>query len=161
MNNIDINYIKQTINKKYGLSFSEEKDDFLRNSIKKFFHGSGFNDVNKYVDYSILLNDDQKIIDKLTTNFTLFYREEHHFIYLINALKRVKEKIKIWSAGCSTGEEVYSIAISIHDLCRVNNIKYKILGSDINCRVVNLAKKNQYTYDDIKNIYKKYNKFII
>nr|WP_249110386.1 CheR family methyltransferase [Neokomagataea anthophila] len=91
----------------------------------------------------------------------MFYREEHHFSYLKEFIERQSnKKIKIWSAGCSTGEEVYSIGMSINELCMVKNISYSILGSDINEDVIQFANENRYEYEKIKKIYNIYKNYI-
>lgn len=146
------------IQKKYGLHFPEEKNYLLISRIERSTLRKKFNTIEEYIDF-LLLNEGRNIefiINDITTNFTLFYREEHHFSYLNNFFKgKYNDDITIWSAGCSTGEEVYSIADSIHSLSKDQNIRYKILGSDLSDKALIEANKNSY---DIKeNFISKFN----
>nr|WP_294914909.1 CheR family methyltransferase [uncultured Neokomagataea sp.] len=161
MSNYNFEIIKNLINKKYGLFFPEEKNYLFISRFDKAFIDSGFDCIEDYINNIIINRSEHLIINEITTNYTLFYREEHHFSYLKDFMKRKKEnKVRVWSAGCSTGEEVYSIAISINDLCVDKGIKYSILGSDINDKVIKKASKNKYSLEDIKYIKKIYKKFI-
>lgn len=122
-----------------------------------------------YKDYTSYWNDVlsdrtgekvQNLINKLTTNHTFFMREIEHFNYLRNEIlpqieqtARNKE-IRIWSAGCSSGEEPYTLAMVIDDYfgAKKSMWRVKILATDISMRVLDKAKEGIYSADGMKDI---------
>lgn len=116
-------------------------------------------------DYCGLLRSDieSEIVEftnAITTNLTAFFREQYHFKYLENvAIEEFKSnntdrKVRIWSAGCSTGQEAYSLA-----MCMRNKLKYwdaKILATDLDSRVLAHAKKG--FYENLSGVPKAYEK---
>lgn len=101
-----------------------------------------------------------KMIDEITTNKTEFFRDQRQFDYFYsNILPLLFErnrsspgnKLNIWSAGCSTGEEPYTIAIVLSDFCKNNNIdnNFSITASDISTRVLDLARKGIYKRESV------------
>jgi len=96
-------------------------------------------------------------INEITTNVTSFFREEIHFNYLsttiIPQLMKKNEqthKIRIWSAGCSSGEEAYSIAMVINEIIPESlGWDVKILATDINSQVLDVAREGIYSEDCI------------
>ena len=97
------------------------------------------------------------MLDLVTTNKTDFFREEHHFEFLANsALERmVREagpKVSIWSAGCSTGEEPYTLAMVLSEFARSRpgmGFDYAITATDISTRVLEAASRGIYQEDRI------------
>jgi chemotaxis protein methyltransferase CheR len=124
--------------------------------------------------YNALCHDNEgnltlKFINLLTTNYTYFFREEYHFAFLkeyITSNYNRQPYIRLWSAGCSTGEEAYSMAIMCHESIK-NNIKdydIKILATDISIDVLRYAIKGVYHYTKFRSniddkIIKKYFNF--
>jgi len=104
----------------------------------------------------------QVLTNKLTTNHTFFYREKSHFSYLKeHVLPELVEKrhvsasspLKIWCAGCSTGEEPYTLAIEIsHYLGEKNPINFSIFASDISSSVLEKANKGIYNFSRLIDI---------
>jgi len=105
-------------------------------------------------------NEKHKFINAITTNLTSFFREKHHFDYLENQyLKNLMEenkenRLRIWSAGCSTGEEAYSIAITLLQTfsSRTRDWDIKILATDLDTDVLNKGKKGVYPYEKISDL---------
>lgn len=95
-----------------------------------------------------------QMINALTTNVTNFFREHHHFDTLIMELeKRIEQQqeIRIWSAGCSTGQEPYTIAMVVDAFCKQHpNVKVSILATDLDTAVIEQAKQGVYTLDKIE-----------
>lgn len=105
----------------------------------------------------------QCMINCITTNKTNFFRESHHFDYLKNhvlpqAEQRVlagqPRRLRIWSAGCSTGEEPYTISMSLlqHFGAQVSSWDLRILASDIDTEVLAKAKAGEYTSSQLVDI---------
>lgn len=96
-------------------------------------------------------------INFLTTNLTYFFREEHHFDFLrqhIALLARKQSKIRIWSAGCSSGEEPYSMAMALRESRISPSIDAKILATDINTEIVDFAKAGIYETEKTRGLSK-------
>lgn len=123
----------------------------------------GFNNFREYLDH--VFNDMTKtelteLINKLTTNHTFFMREANHFEYFKKNIlpyleANVKEKdLRIWSAGCSTGEEPYTLAMIMEDYFQGlgNTWDKKILATDISVNVLEAAERGIYPAQALDNI---------
>jgi chemotaxis protein methyltransferase CheR len=147
-NNIELSdkefeLFQKLIFKEIGVSLENSKKSLLKTRfLKKLIEF----DLNSYGDYYRLLqiNSDEKInmLNLITTNETYFFRENKHFEFLQNEVipKIKKNFLRIWSAASSVGAEAYSIAMLVDDA----NIKYEILGSDINSEVIKKANIGLY-----------------
>lgn len=101
-----------------------------------------------------------KFINAITTNLTSFFRENHHFDYLRDHFlpsclaSGHSKRLRIWSAGCSTGEEPYSIAITLHESLgtQLANLDAKILATDLDSDVVATGAQGVYRMDRIKDL---------
>ena len=136
-----------------GISLSEQKKSLLASRLSKRLRDL---DLATFSEYYAKVTEDQtreeftQMLDLISTNKTDFFREPKHFDFLrervIPELERIK-RIRIWSSACSTGEEPYTIAMTL-----LENVQYpaqwdfKILASDLSTRV--LAKAASGTYDE-------------
>lgn len=107
--------------------------------------------TKKPVDAGLL----KQFLDRLTTNFSFFFRDEIHFDFLKKCLHEFasrNEPIRIWSAAASTGEEAYSIAITVLlNEPSLESKDFKILGTDISTEVLNAAHEGSYEAAKLKN----------
>ncbi|GAA4014592.1 CheR family methyltransferase [Actimicrobium antarcticum] len=97
----------------------------------------------------------QTAIDLLTTNETYFYREAKHFAMLATIAENAARThtFRVWSAACSTGEEVYTIAMTLAELSRVGRApNWEVRGSDISTRVLDTARRGHYSLDRTEEI---------
>jgi len=115
--------------------------------------------LRSYDDYLALLDDPDagehgELINAITTNVTSFFREAHHFELLARLLPELASRgprIRIWSAGCSSGEEPWSIAMTIRDaLGACDGIDVKVLATDIDTEVLARATAGVYTDDHVE-----------
>jgi len=108
-------------------------------------------------------NELLSFIDFVTTNFTSFFRNQRHFELLEESIlpelikRKYNRQIRIWSAGCSTGEESYSIAITVKEFFERNHIDLsawdvKIMGSDISLESLFIAKEAKYPECSVQKI---------
>lgn len=115
------------------------------------------------VDYCALVQSSKsgerdQFISALTTNVTHFFRERHHFDYLERDIlppllesAKAGRRVRIWSAGCSTGQEAYSIAATILQLVpNAETYDVKVLASDIDETALQVAKSGIYTVDECR-----------
>ena len=152
--------IRALIYQRAGITLSARKHDLVYNRLARSLRHYGMTDFKQYLD---LLNDPQSrewefFINALTTNLTAFFRETHHFDLLAehvreNLMDRTCDNpIKIWSAASSTGEEAYSIAITLANIFKTLSPPVKILATDLNTQVLAVAKKGEYKLDEIEKL---------
>ncbi len=150
----DFNYIRKLVYDISGIQLSDAKQDMLYSRLARRLRVIQLGSFAEYCQY-IKENYEQEIthtINAITTNLTHFFREEHHFDLMkqriIPELEKNKPRgkcLRIWSAGCSTGEEPYSIAISL-----LNSLKHysqwdaKILATDLDSNVIDKCKSGIY-----------------
>lgn len=134
---------------------------FASRLIKKI-NKLNFNNFNDYHDYlqNCSINDSrmEDFITLITTNTTEFFRENFHFEKLKEILQEItrnhKKELRIWCAASSSGQEVYSILITIQEFFLLNNTKkeLKFLATDIDSKILEKAMLGIYSEDDVKNI---------
>lgn len=167
----EFNYLVNYIKSNYGINLINKKI-LIEGRLGNYISEKGFLSFDEYINYAI--NDKSggeltSLINKLTTNHTFFMREAEHFGYLKNkALPSIVPSIKdndlrIWSAGCSTGEEPYTLAmITSEFLGSYKNLwDSKILATDISVKALETAKKGIYSSEAIESLPTswKYNNF--
>ncbi len=140
-----------------GLHFSEDSKYLLEKRLGKRLRHHGLDSFKDYY-YLLRYNPDRdqeltEVIDALTTNETYFFREEFQLKTFIRdilpEIRQQKEKegdrrLRIWSAGCSSGEEPYTIAMLLLDVPFLHDWKIDIIGTDISQKVLHLARKGIY-----------------
>jgi chemotaxis protein methyltransferase CheR len=121
-------------------------------------------DLHKVADYLPLIDAESKpevskFINAITTNLTSFFREEHHFDFLAKIAcpewmetNKASKKIRIWSAGCSTGEEPYSIAITLRENINLAGWDCKILATDLDSMVIEKGLHGIYDIDRVQSL---------
>lgn len=142
------------IQEKTGIHIPEHKLFILENKLIRFSKKEGYNDFEDI--YKSLRKNDELLIDLfiryITTNHTFFFRENDHFRLLIDDIRLNKHsKPLIWVAGSSSGEEVYSIVITLYEH-GINN--FLIIATDIDREVLVKMKNGIYTEDRVKNVEK-------
>jgi chemotaxis protein methyltransferase CheR len=133
-----------------GITLGDEKKQLAYSRYSKRLRALGIKDFKDYID--IVESGDQSemplFINAITTNFTSFFRESHHFDFLVSEVARllaVKSSIRIWSAGCSSGEEPYSMAMSLlHGIPNIEDADIKILATDLDTEIIAKASRGVY-----------------
>ena len=162
-----MDYTKKIIHilhKNRGLDFSGYRNSLLNRRIQKRVIATNSADVKEYLEY-LELNDIEvdKLIDLFTINVSRFFRDTLDFEYLsdyslptlfTDKIKAGDNSLRVWSAGCSTGEEPYSIAILIKEIIEKENLDFKttIFATDIDKNALGSAKQAFYSFDSIKNV---------
>ncbi len=136
-----------------------DKKDLVKSRLMKRIRALGLRGFSEYMEYleSDLLQRELPImLDVLTTNKTNFFREPKHFEFLRQRVIPEMEKLKrmrIWSAGCSSGEEPFSIAITlIEGISDISRWDIKILATDISLRMLAIAREATYELLKLENI---------
>ncbi len=171
----DFKLFRRLIYSEAGINLTEKKITLLSNRIRKRLKELNINSYNKYYQYLKKSLDKEaeivKMINVVTTNVTHFFRNPKQFdkfnnIILPEIVKRnyKGKKIKILSAGCSTGEEAYTIAIILLEYFKNNqkNWDLKVDGVDISTDVLEKAHTGIYKKEKMKEIKDKiFNKYFI
>lgn len=134
------------LNENFALDFKEYSESSVLRRISKILDELQFSDVKQYIEYlQSQPNPRELFLEKFTVNVTEMFRDPHFyscFTRMIVDLAQEKEHIKIWSAGCSSGEETVSLAILLEE----NNIldKTTIIGSDLSSAIIKKAQRRTY-----------------
>jgi chemotaxis protein methyltransferase CheR len=148
--------LRDLVSEYCGIYFDDDSRYLVEKRLSRRVKTHNFDNFRDY--YRFLLYDRRReeelaaIIDILTVNETYFFREKNQLRAFIDeicvelrALKRDSRKLRIWSAGCSSGEEPYTIAMLILDRPELfADWDVEIIGSDINQRVLQVARKGFY-----------------
>jgi chemotaxis protein methyltransferase CheR len=158
----DFKRIRDYMMDNFGINL-EHKMVLIEGRLSNLVLKSGFKDFHSYFEHVLKDRTGEQIdllVNKLTTNYTFFMREEQNYKFLMNTvLPEWREKhgageLKIWSAGCSSGEEPYTIGITVLEY--QNFVKRtwgtRILATDISENVLNQAKNAVYNENQVKNM---------
>ena len=152
----DFDYLRQVVTETTGIVSSEDKYTMYYSRLARRLRALGLSDFKAYRHYLKQNPETESIelVNSVTTNLTSFFRENHHFEYLRQQVvpqhkSSDKRRLRIWSAGCSTGEEAYSIAISLHQaIVDISRWDIRILATDIDSHV--LASASDGVYEDAR-----------
>lgn len=148
-----------------GINLHDGKKELIRSRLAKLLRKNQMSSYAEYLDR--VMKDTEgpafsEFINSLTTNLTMFFREPHHFEFLgTSFMPRLLDdkdrnrysRIRAWSAGCSSGEEPYSIAMLLHNVVSdFHKWDVKILASDISSSILEKAQRGVYHRDKTSNI---------
>ena len=155
--------IRQVIKDLTGISMSETKRQLIYRRVSSRLKAANVESFSEYMD--LLRQGDaieiEEFSNAVTTNLTSFFREKHHFEYLaktilpeVNAASAdTKRRLRIWSAGCSTGEEPYSIAITLQEaMPQLALWDAKILCTDLDTAVLSTSKEGVYACQRVEKL---------
>jgi chemotaxis protein methyltransferase CheR len=151
------------IEKHYGIHLKNEKKALVSGRLHNVLIEQNFKNFTEYFDYIVSDKTKQAVttlLNKITTNHTFFMREVDHFHFfqdhiLPNLKSTIKDHdLRIWSAGCSSGEEPYTLSMIINDFFGREKALWdtKLLATDISERVLTKAKTGQYSSEQISSI---------
>lgn len=150
----DFRRIVELVRDTTGIALSDRKRDLVYSRLSRRIRKLGLEDFETYcglLDGKSGEAECIELVNAITTNMTSFFREAHHFEILQNEVlpNLLKQpRVRIWSAGCSSGEEPYSIAMVLRDaLERTPCPDAKILATDIDTQVIEKARNGLYRED--------------
>ncbi|MBN2618821.1 MAG: hypothetical protein JXR64_10980 [Spirochaetales bacterium] len=154
----DFNYISKEVYSYANINLTEKKKSLVLSRLSKRIRKLEIPTISEYIE--LLKRDNygeefQTMIDIISTNYTLFFRESHHFDFLREEiLPNNQNSLNIWSAASSTGQEIYSILMTIKEYELGNNKKlnYSLFASDISRNVLKTASTGVYDINEIENI---------
>jgi chemotaxis protein methyltransferase CheR len=147
---------RKLVYEKSGINLGGQKQQLVRARLGKRLRAGQFQSYRQY--YEFVKGDPtgaelSALIDAISTNTTHLFREQQHFDFLARTLRALLEDrkwrtannpLRIWSAGCSTGDEPYSIAMTLADLTSGRDCDWKILATDISTQVLERAQNGVY-----------------
>jgi len=159
----DFRKIAALVHSSAGIVLNEGKANLVYSRVVKRLRALG---LKNFRDYCELLagaegvDERQSLVAAMTTNVTRFYREDHHFSYLKTHIfpelcerARAGERVRIWSAGCSSGEEAYTIALTMLPMLPdAASRDVRILCTDIDPVIVEKGKLATYSLDQLKDV---------
>lgn len=153
--NADFGRIKDLIYRHAGISLHDGKHAMVYSRISRRLRETGHNSFKSYLDWLESHGGDewQEFVNALTTNLTSFFRENHHFTELDRIVRSTPagHEWKIWCSAASTGEEPYSIAITMADALGLNG-NFRIWASDIDTKVLDKGAQGIYKLENMKNV---------
>lgn len=147
----------------FGLNLAESKKPLVYSRLSKRLKArnlSGFPEYLKLLDRGEEKEERLELISALTTNVTSFFRENYHFETLkgdalpaLIARAKSRQRVRLWSAGCSSGQEAYSIAMTVLDrLPEAASLDVRILATDIDPQIVSRARGGTYPGEEASGI---------
>jgi len=152
----DFEVVKRFIYQKAGINLSDSKKQLVYSRLARRLRILGLDNFRQYLE--LLSQDDQEqeeCVNALTTNLTSFFREPHHFQILAAYLRhhaRLDRRLRIWCAASSTGEEPYSIAITVAEAFGTLEPPVDIIASDIDSKVLAEAQRGIYPINRIESL---------
>jgi chemotaxis protein methyltransferase CheR len=144
--------VRELIYKQAGISLSESKQEMVYSRLARRLRAKNLNSFEAYLDglESGLDNGEwEAFTNALTTNLTAFFREAHHFPILADYVLNAKQPLSIWCSASSTGEEPYSIAMTVCEALGTLTPPVTIVATDIDTHVLNTASAGVYPIDRI------------
>jgi chemotaxis protein methyltransferase CheR len=152
----DFERVRKLIYVHAGIALSAAKHDMVYSRLARRLRASG---DRTFADYLARLErgDEREwetFINSLTTNLTAFFREAHHFDMLAKHLKGITERrpIKIWCSAASTGEEPYSIAMTVVETYNRFEVPVTIIASDLDTHVLEQGRRGVYALERLEKL---------
>ena len=161
LTNSEFDFIVKFVSERYGIDLSQKRR-LIEARLAGELKANGFSSYAQYIDLLKSNPASDKVdnfINKITTNYSYFNREMEHYDFLMNTIipslaQAKKSSIRIWSAGCSTGEEPYNIAMAIDSALGLkrNLWSVSINATDVSTRALTVAKKAEYPESELSGM---------
>ncbi len=164
LRDVDFEKISHLVYEQCGINLHAGKKELVKARLgKRLRKGKirSFADYYRYVTAEGGIDELIAMIDSISTNLTSFFREESHFHKLREVVPAMiaasgsglhVPRLRIWSAGCSTGEEPYSLAITVREIADGREIDLRMLATDISTEALKTAAEGVYPKEKVKNI---------
>lgn len=151
----DFRRIRELIYQRAGIVLAEHKREMVYSRLAKRLRHHG---LTRFSDYLSRLEQQpescewEAFTNALTTNLTAFFRESHHFPLLADHLKRASGPVKIWCAAASTGEEPYSLAMTLMESLGTRASQAQIVATDIDTDALQKARTGVYPLEQVRKL---------
>ena len=158
----EFNFISQLVGERTGIVLSAAKRQMVYGRLSRRLRQLKLTKFSDYCDLLTSGNEGELIefTNAITTNLTAFFRENHHFEHLKDTVlpslikkNAATKRLRIWSAGCSSGEEPYSIAMCVREMLpKSSGWDVKILATDLDSNMVQRGKDGVYTAERVEGL---------
>jgi chemotaxis protein methyltransferase CheR len=155
----DFERVRSLIYKRAGIALAESKQEMVYSRLARRLRATGITSFVTYLDELERGANDQEweaFTNALTTNLTSFFREAHHFPILAEHVAKLKAKgagqIEVWCSASSTGEEPYSIAITLCEAFGTLTPPAQVIATDIDTNVLNTGAKGVYPIERVEKL---------
>ncbi len=152
----DFERVRKLIYQHAGISLSPVKQDMVYSRLARRLRATGMQSFAEYLDALEKNGGDEweRFVNSLTTNLTSFFREPHHFPIFAEHLRKIgaKRPVRIWCSAASTGEEPYSIAMTVAETFGSNCSHVSIVASDLDTNVLATAQKGVYPVERVEKL---------
>ena len=162
LKNSDFEKISRLVYEQCGIHLHEGKKELVKARLSKRLRAGSYNSFSDYYKYVTTQEGSDELIamiDSISTNLTSFFREASHFDRLQRIIAAAIEKsdhkktvFHIWSAGCSTGEEPYTLAITVREAAARHPVEASIMATDISTKVLKIAETGVYGKERVKGV---------
>jgi chemotaxis protein methyltransferase CheR len=161
MTDADFNRVSKMVENMAGIILKDHKRQMVYTRLSRRLRALGmerFSDYLNHVESPAGAAEVGEFANAVTTNLTSFFREGHHFSHLAKEVlaplaQAGQRRVRIWSAGCSTGEEPYTIAMTaLAENAVTAGRDFKILATDLDTNVLATGKKGHYAEDRLKGV---------
>jgi len=150
------------VTRELGIKMPDSKITMVKSRLGRLARQLGFDSLDRYAEYAFADNEEREhMVNALTTNKTDFFREPEHFAFLANEIlpsmsSRIahsRRSFKVWSAGCSSGEEPFTLAMVLAEYAMLQpGFEFAILGTDVSTRVLNVARAGVYAESQVQPV---------
>lgn len=152
----DFERVRKLIYQHAGISLSPVKQDMVYSRLARRLRATGMPSFAAYLDGLERNGGDEweRFVNSLTTNLTSFFREPHHFPIFAEHLRKLgtKRPVRVWCSAASTGEEPYSIAITVAETFGADVSHVSIVASDLDTNVLATAEKGIYPIERVEKL---------
>ncbi|HEB10753.1 MAG TPA: chemotaxis protein CheR [Spirochaetales bacterium] len=166
MTDRDFSRLSQYIHSQYGIKLPPAKKVMLESRLQKRLRALEMANFREYIDYTLDQKDGHGelilMMDLVTTNKTDFFREPGHFEFLVQKVlpelserfqSGIRKPMRIWSAGCSSGEEPYTLAMVLSEYTeQAGAFYFSILATDLSTRVLEQGKNGVYDEEKVEPV---------
>ena len=151
----DFHRAAKMLQSRAGILLGEHKKEMAGRTLALRAHDAGYDSVQAYLDdlaHNPLSAEWETFVNAFTINHTAFFRERHHFDILAQFLRSRSKPISIWCAAASTGEEAYTIAMTVREACPQPDTGVSIWATDIDTEAVRRAGEGIYPQERVKPV---------
>jgi chemotaxis protein methyltransferase CheR len=157
--------IRELVLENTGISLADSKKELVKRRFTRRVKELGLSSFSSYINH-VKNNHEKEISDfcnAITTNLTSFFRENHHYEFLKKeAIPKIEQrngpkgrKLRIWSSGCSSGQEAYCLAITLREaISSIDRWDVKILATDLDEKCLGIARAGIYATDSLEKVSK-------
>jgi len=151
----DFAKVRTLIHHRAGIALGEQKRQMVYSRLSRRLRELRLPEFSTYLEMLESRQDGdewQSFINSLTTNLTSFFREAHHFPALAEHVRKTQQPVTIWCAAASTGEEPYSIAITLMEALGARAKPAKVIATDIDTAVLAKAEAGVFTAEQVNRL---------